>query len=223
MRTIFPSIRDKPVFALDFSITYVGIIFLGLSIAGTELFKLYPDNKLEILLIRIIHTFFMFALVFLTQSILRAKKVSTTGYFGLAVIGLWLAIPSLLVRVLLMEEFNLIVDSQEAPYFTEQFLISLLHAFFWIPASIILGGQRNKIIEAFKEYEKRLVVSARKNIRNSEDFYDLKKDVDQTFRDELIMHASQLLNSLTFSDDKKVSLKERSEIMLRYYKGNTLR
>ena len=223
MRTIFPSIRDKPVFALDFSITYVGIIFLGLSIAGTELFKLYPENKLEILLIRVIHTIFMFALVYLTQSTLRARKVSSTGYFGLAVIGLWLAIPSLLVRVLLMEEFNLIVDSQVAPYFTEQFLISLGHAFFWIPVSIILGGQRNQIIEAFKEYEKRLVISARKNIRNSEDFYELKQDVDQTFRNELIMHASQLLNSLTFSDDKKLSLKERNEIMQRYLKGNTLR
>ena len=223
MRKIFPSIRDKPVFTLDFSLTYVGIIFLGLSIAGTELFKLYPENKLEIVMIRLIHTIFMFALVYLTQSILRARKVSTTGYFGLAIIGLWLAIPSLLVRVLLMEEFNLIADSQVAPYFTEQFLISLLHAFFWIPVAIILGGQRNKIIEAFKEYEKRLVVSARKIIRNSEDFYDLKKDVDQTFRDELIMHASQLLNSLTFSDDKKLSLKERNEIMQRYLKGNTLR
>ena len=223
MRTIFPSIRDKPVFALDFSITYVGIIFLGLSIAGTELFKLYPENKLEILLIRVIHTIFMFALVYLTQLTLRARKVSSTGYFGLAVIGLWLAIPSLLVRVLLMEEFNLIADSQVAPYFTEQFLISLGHAFFWLPVSIILGGQRNQIIEAFKEYEKRLVISARKNIRNSEDFYELKQDVDQTFRNELIMHASQLLNSLTFSDDKKLSLKERNEIMQRYLKGNTLR
>jgi hypothetical protein len=223
MRTIFPPLKNKPVFVLDFSLTYVGIIFLGLSIAGTELFKLYPENKLEIVMIRFIHTIFMFTFVYLTQSTLRARKISTTGYFGLAVIGLWLAIPSLLVRVLLMEEFNLIVDSQVAPYFTEQFLISLVHAFFWIPVSIILGGQRNKIIEAFKEYEKRLVVSARKSIRNSEDFYELKKDVDQTFRDELITHASQLLVSLTFSDDKKLSLKERNEIMQRYLKGNTLR
>ena len=223
MRTIFPPLKTKPVFVLDFSLTYVGIIFLGLSIAGTELFKLYPENKLEIVMIRLIHTIFMFALVYLTQSIFRARKVSTTGYFGLAVIGLWLAIPSLLVRVLLMEEFNLIADSQVVPYFTEQFLISLLHAFFWIPVAIILGGQRNKIIEAFKEYEKRLVISARKNIRNSEDFYEVKKNVDLSFRDELIMHASQLLNSLTFSDDKEISLKERNEIMQRYLKGNTLR
>ena len=223
MRTIFPPLKSKPVFVLDFSLTYVGVIFLSLSIAATEMFKIYPESKLEIIQIRVLHTIFIFALVFLTQLILRASKVINSGYLGLAVIGLWLAIPSLLIRVLLMEEFNLLADSQVAQYFHEQFLISLGHAFFWIPVVIILGGQRNKIIEAFKEYEKRLVISARKTIRNSSEFHNLKQEVDQTFRDELIMHASQLLNSLTFSDDKKLSLKERNEIMQRYLKGNTLR
>ncbi len=223
MRTIFPPLKSKPVFVLDFSLTYVGVIFLSLSIAATEMFKIYPESKLEIIQIRVLHTIFIFALVFLTQLILRASKVINSGYLGLAVIGLWLAIPSLLIRVLLMEEFNLLADSQVATYFHEQFLISLGHAFFWIPVVIILGGQRNKIIEAFKEYEKRLVISARKTIRNSSEFHNLKQEVDQTFRDELIMHASQLLNSLTFSDDKKLSLKERNEIMQRYLKGNTLR
>ncbi len=223
MRTIFPPLKSKPVFVLDFSLTYVGVIFLSLSIAATEMFKIYPESKLEIIQIRVLHTIFIFALVFLTQLIIRASKVINSGYLGLAVIGLWLAIPSLLIRVLLMEEFNLLADSQVAQYFHEQFLISLGHAFFWIPVVIILGGQRNKIIEAFKEYEKRLVISARKTIRNSSEFHNLKQEVDQTFRDELIMHASQLLNSLTFSDDKKLSLKERNEIMQRYLKGNTLR
>ena len=37
------------------------------------------------------------------------------------------------------------------------------------------------------------------------------------------MHSSLLLNSLSFSDDKKLSLTERNEIMQRYLKGNTLR
>jgi signal transduction histidine kinase len=223
MRSVFPSLRSSPSFHLDFSIIYVGIIFLELSIAGTELFKLYPENKFEVVQIRLIHTIFLFTIVFLTQLMLQVRKITSSSYLGLAVIGLWLAIPSLLVRVLLIEEFNLIADSQVAPYFTEQFLISLLQAFFWIPVAIILGGQRSKIIAAFKEYEKRLVITARKNIRNSEEFNELKKDVDQSFRDELIMHASQLLNSLTFSDDKKLSLKERNEIMQQYLKGNTLR
>ena len=223
MRLIFPPPKGNPIFDLDFSLVYVGIIFLELSIAGTELFMLYPENKLEIVLIRLTHTIFLFALVLLTQTFLKAKKVTTNGYLGLAVIGLWLSIPALLIRVLLMEEFNLITNSQVAPYFKEQFVISLGHAFFWIPVAIILGGQRNKIIEAFKEYEKRLIISARKNIRSSDDFYNLKLEVDHIFREELIMHSNLLLNSLTFSDDKKLSLKERNEIMQQYLKGNTLR
>ena len=223
MRTIFPPLKSKPIFNLDFSLVYVGIIFLELSISGTELFKLYPDNKVDVILIRAIHTIFTFGFVAVIQLIIQAKKIDKTGYLGLAVIGLSLAIPSLLIRVLLMENFELIANSQITLFFKEQFLISLMHAFFWIPVAIILGGQRNQIIEAFKEYEKRLVISARKKIRESNDFLDLKKGVDQSFRDELIMHASLLLNSLSFSDDKKLSLTERNEIMQRYLKGNTLR
>ena len=223
MRTIFPPLKSKPVFNLDFSLVYVGIIFLELSISATELFKLYPENKVEVVLVRAIHTIFTILFAVLTQLTLQARKVTKAGYIGLAVIGFSLAIPSLLIRVLLMENFELITNSQITSYFQEQFLISLGHAFFWIPVVIILGGQRNQIIEAFKDYEKRLVTSARKKIRESNDFYELKKDVDKTFRDELIMHASQLLNSFTFSNDKKLTLTERNEIIQRDLKGNTLR
>jgi hypothetical protein len=223
MRTIFPPLKSKPLFTLDFSITYVGVLFLTFSIAGTELLKLYPENKSEIIKIRILHTCFILALIFVTELLLKVRKIRETGYIGLALIGLWLALPSLLFRIFLMEEFNLVNDSRVGLYFREQFLISLGQAFFWTPVAIILGGQRSKIIEVFKEYEKRLVISARKNIRKSDDFFDLKKEVDHSFRNELIMHASQLLNSLTFSDDKKLSLKARNEIMQRYLKENTLR
>ena len=151
MRTIFPPLKSKPVFNLDFSLVYVGIIFLELSISATELFKLYPENKVEVVLIRAIHTIFTIGFLVLTQLTIQVRKVTKAGYLGLTVIGLSLAIPSLLIRVLLMENFELITDSQITSYFEEQFLISLVHAFFWIPVVIILGGQRNKIIEAFKE------------------------------------------------------------------------
>jgi len=223
MRTIFPPVKSKPSFNLDFSIVYVGIIFLELSIAGTELFKLYPDKKFEVVMVRAIHTILLFAFVYLAQVTLRIRKRNKTGYLGLALIGLSLAIPSLLSRVLLMENFGLISDSQTNKYFFEQILISIVHAFFWIPVAIILGGQRNKIIEAFKEYEARLVVSARINIRKSDDFFDLKQEVDQTVRGELILQANNLLNNLSYGDDKKLSLKERNEIIQRYLKENTLR
>ena len=223
MPSIFPSIRLKPVFNLDFSLAYIGIIFLGFSIAGTEIFQLYPENKAEVIQIRLIHTFYLMVSVFLTQIILNRLNKTTTGYAGLALIGLWIAIPSLLVRVFLMQSYGLVTNSQVVPYFLEQLLIVLLQAFFWIPVVIILGGQRSRIFEAFKAYEKRLVINARKSIRQSAEFIHVKKQVDKDYKEELSMHSNLLLNSITYGDNAQLNLKQRNEIIQRYLKTNTLR
>ena len=223
MRSIFPSIRSKPEFNLDFSLTYAGIIFLGFSIASTEMFQLYPEHKTDVIEIRLIHTLYLFISVLLAQVILKKLKRSTAGYLGLALIGLSIAIPSLIVRVFLMQSYGLISASQVGAYFFEQMSIVLLQAFFWIPIVIILGGQRSRIFEAFKEYEKRLVVTARKNIRNSAEFIQLKKQVDQDYKEELNQHAHLLMNSLNFGDKSSFDLGQRNEIIQRYLKNNTLK
>ena len=223
MRSIFPSIKSKPVFNLDFSLAYAGIIFLGFSIAGTELFQLYPENKTEVTQIRLIHTLYLLLIVFLTQVFLKKINKNTAGYSGLALIGLWLAIPSLFVRVFLMQSYGLITNSQVFQFFFEQLTIVLLQAFFWIPVVIILGGQRSRIFEAFKEYEKRLVINARRSIRQSAEFIHLKKQVDQDFKDELNLHSHLLLNSLSIGDKSTLNLGERNEIIQRYLKSNSLR
>ena len=223
MRSLFPSIKHKPVFYLDFSLAYIGIVFLGFSIAGTEIFQLYPENKSEVIQIRLIHTFYLLAIVFLTQVGLKRLDKNTAGYAGLAVIGLWLAIPSLFVRVYLMQAYGLISSAEVTSYFFEQFLIVLVQAFFWIPVVIILGGQRSRIFEAFKAYEKRLVITARKSIRQSAEFIQIKKQVDKDYKEELSMHSNLLLNSITFGDNAQLNLKQRNEIIQRYLKTNTLR
>lgn len=223
MRSIFPSIRSKPEFNLDFSLTYAGIIFLGFSIASTEMFQLYPESKTDVIEIRLIHTLYLIISVLLAQVILKKLKRNTAGYLGLALIGLSIAIPSLIVRVFLMQSYGLISASQVGAYFFEQMSIVLLQAFFWIPIVIILGGQRSRIFEAFKEYEKRLVVTARKNIRNSTEFIQLKKQVDQDYKEELNQHAHLLMNSLNFGDKSSFDLGQRNEIIQRYLKNNTLK
>ena len=223
MRSIFPSIKSKPVFNLDFSLAYAGIIFLGFSIAGTELFQLYPENKTEVIEIRLIHTLYLLLIVFLTQVFLKKINKNTAGYSGLALIGLWLAIPSLFVRVFLMQSYGLITNSQVFQFFFEQLTIVLLQAFFWIPVVIILGDQRSRIFEAFKEYEKRLVINARRSIRQSAEFIHLKKQVDQDFKDDLNLHSHLLLNSLSIGDKSTLNLGERNEIIQRYLKSNSLR
>jgi signal transduction histidine kinase len=122
-----------------------------------------------------------------------------------------------------MQSYGLISASQVGAYFFEQMSIILLQAFFWIPIVIILGGQRSRIFEAFKEYEKRLVVTARKNIRNSAEFIQLKKQVDQDYKEELNQHAHLLMNSLNFGDKSSFDLGQRNEIIQRYLKNNTLK
>ena len=223
MRSIFPSIRSKPEFNLDFSLAYAGIIFLGFSIASTEMFQLYPESKTDVIEIRLIHTLYLIISVLLAQVILKKLKRSTAGYLGLALIGLSIAIPSLIVRVFLMQSYGLISASQVGAYFFEQMSLVLLQAFFWIPIVIILGGQRSRIFEAFKEYEKRLVVTTRKNIRNSAEFIQLKKQVDQDYKEELNQHAHLLMNSLNFGDKSSLDLGQRNEIIQRYLKNNTLK
>lgn len=223
MRSIFPSIKSKPEFNLDFSLAYAGIIFLGFSIASTEMFQLYPESKTDVIKIRLIHTLYLILSVLLTQVILKKIKRNTAGYPGLALIGLSLAIPSLIVRVFLMQSYGLISTSQVGTYFFEQLSIILLQAFFWIPVVIILGGQRSQIFEAFKEYERRLVVTARKKIRNSAEFIQLKKQVDLDYKEELNQHVHILMNSITFGDKSSLDLGQRNEIIQRYLKTNTLR
>ena len=223
MRSIFPSIRSKPEFNLDFSLAYAGIIFLGFSTAGTEMFQLYPESKTDVIEIRLIHTLYLIMSVLLAQVILKKLKRNTAGYPGLALIGLSIAIPSLIVRVFLKQSYGLISASQIGTYFFEQLSIILLQAFFWIPIVIILGGQRSRIFEAFKEYEKRLVVTTRKNIRNSAEFIQLKKQVDQDYKEELNQHAHLLMNSLNFGDKSSLDLGQRNEIIQRYLKNNTLK
>jgi hypothetical protein len=159
----------------------------------------------------------------LTQVGLKRLDKNTAGYAGLAVIGLWLAIPSLFVRVYLMQAYGLISSADVTSYFFEQFLIVLVQAFFWIPVVIILGGQRSRIFEAFKAYEKRLVITARKSIRQSAEFIQVKKQVDKDSKEELSMHSNLLLNSITYGDNAQLNLKQRNEIIQRYLKTNTLR
>jgi hypothetical protein len=64
MRLLFPSIKTKPAFTLNFALAYIGVYVLEISIAGTELLKLYPESKTEVIEIRIIHGVFAFALIF---------------------------------------------------------------------------------------------------------------------------------------------------------------
>ena len=223
MRSIFPSIKSKPTFNLDFSLLYIGIFLLTFSILGTELYKQYPESKVAVLQVRFIHTIYLLISVFAAQQLLKLLKISKSGYLGIFILGICLALPALFVRIFLMANFELVKSSEIVTYLSEQSLIALMQAFFWIPVAVILGGQRTKIFDVFKDYQMRLIISARRNIRESKDFIDLKAEVDRFYREELTRNAHLLLDSITFSENENLTLKEKNEVIQRYLKDNSLR
>jgi hypothetical protein len=223
MKQIFPPLKNKPLFALDFSLAYVGIVILGLSIATTELLKVYPDNKFEVLQVRLIHTFFLVVFVLLTHKVLIGLKVEKLSYLGLCVLGVWIALPSLIVRIYLMNTFDLIPTSQALDFFINNSIPSLGQALFWIPVVIILGGQRSAIFGAFKDYEGRLVSTARQTIRESNSFLKAKNQIDESYRDELNKNSGFLLESLNAADDKNLTLEERNTALQSHLRINPLR
>jgi hypothetical protein len=223
MKQIFPPFKTRPHFALDFSLAYVGIVILGLSIAVTELLKVYPDNKFAVVQVRLIHTFFLFIFAFLTHKVLIRLKIERLSYLGLCVLGVWIALPSLIVRVSLMNYFDLIPASQALEFFLEHGIPSLGQALFWIPVVIILGGQRSAIFGAFKDYERRLVSTARQTIRESNSFLKAKNQIDESYRDELNKNSGFLLESLNAADDKSLTLEERNTALQSHLRINPLR
>lgn len=223
MRQIFPPFKSRPHFVLDFSLAYVGIVLLGLSIAITELLKVYPDNKFAVIQVRLIHTFFLFVFTFLTHKVLIRLKIEKLSYLGLCVLGVWIALPSLIVRVSLMNYFDLIPASQALEFFLEHGIPSLGQALFWIPVVIILGGQRSAIFGAFKDYERRLVSTARQTIRESNSFLQAKNQIDESYRHELIKNSGFLLESLNAADDKNLTLEERNRALQSHLRINPLR
>ena len=223
MRQIFPPFKSRPHFVLDFSLAYVGIVLLGISIAITELLKVYPDNKFAVIQVRLIHTFFLFVFAFLTHKVLIRLKIEKLSYLGLCVLGVWIALPSLIVRVSLMNYFDLIPASQALEFFLEHSIPSLGQALFWIPVVIILGGQRSAIFGAFKDYERRLVSTARQTIRESNSFLQAKNQIDESYRYELIKNSGFLLESLNAADDKNLTLEERNRALQSHLRINPLR
>ena len=223
MKQIFPPFKSRPHFVLDFSLAYVGIVFLGLSIAVTELLKVYPDNKFAVIQVRLIHTFFLFVFAFLTHKVLIGLKIEKLSYMGLCGLGVWIALPSLIVRVSLMSYFDLIPPSQSLEFFLEHGIPSLGQALFWIPVVIILGGQRSAIFEAFKEYESRLVSNARQTIRESKSFIESKNLIDESYRQELHKNSGFLLESINAADDKSLSLEQRNGALQNHLRINPLR
>jgi len=218
MRSIFPSIKSKPKFPLDFSLIPAGIVLLEVSVTLTEVLKIRSGTTFNLLLMRAIHTIALLLLIALTERLLHKFKIFEAGYMGLWALGVTLAGLSEIIRILLTFAIDIQPDIA-----THRFFIVLIQGFFWIPVLVIVGGQLSQIFQVFKEYEKRLITNTRKNIRLSPRFKNIQEAIEDKIRKDLQKESNLLYLSLQDSASETSSIKSHNEIIQPLLKGSALR
>jgi two-component sensor histidine kinase len=218
MRAIFPPIKSKPRFALDFSLIPAGIVLLEISVTLTEILKIRSGTTFNLLLLRAIHTIALLLLIWITERILHELKIYEAGYKGLWVLGIILAGLSEIIRDVL----TLFVDVQ-LDTASHRFFIILIQGLFWIPVLIIVGGKLSQIFQVFKEYEKRLITNTRIHIRQSPRFKNIQESIEEQIRRDLLELSSLVYLYLRDAEAKDLTLQSRNNLVQPLLKGSALR
>jgi len=218
MRSIFPPIKTKPTFKLDFSLIPAGIILLEVSVTLTEVLKIHSGTTFNLLLLRAIHTIALLLLIAATERLLHKNNIYEAGYKGLWALGITLAGLSEVFREVLTYFIDVKLDLS-----SHRFFIVLIQGIFWIPVLIIVGGQLSEIFRVFKEYEKRLLTNTRKIIRQSPRFKNFQESIEEKIRRELREHSSDLKLALDNIESTNTNLVAKNNLAQPLLKGNALR
>ena len=202
----------------DFSLIPIGILLLEISIISGN-YSQYKNTKLENLLIMsLVHTFFISVLLLIYRSYLRKNLVNEANYFSLSMIGFVIAIIASTIYLGLGRYLN----ENTMPYGTNLF-VNFIQGCFWFPNILILGGKRQDIIKSISRYEERLIIQTRKSVRNSEDFAKIKNKVTENIYQELKKICSGLIEKIDTVQMNQENPSKKVEKFEKILAGNELR
>ena len=218
MSSIFPPLKSKPRFPLDLSLLPAGIIFLESAALLTELSRMKEGETTEVVLVRVIHTVILFVLAKIANRVISHRKIVEVSYSQIFAIGVMLSGLAEIARMLLTALLNVSED-----YSSHRFFIVLVHGLFWIPVFVIVGGRLTEIFSVFKDYEKRLLIKTRINIRTSLAFKREQEVIQDEIRKNLKREATAVLKALAISNRRSNSLSDRNKEIQPHLVGLNLR
>jgi hypothetical protein len=101
--------------------------------------------------------------------------------------------------------------------------IVLLQGCLWFPAFIIVGGKRTEIFEHFKAYEERLIIATRARSRNSDEFREIQREIQDRIRVELYASCKELKESISRTNLAQGNLAENNAAIQHHLAGEALR
>jgi hypothetical protein len=218
MRTVIPGIGSQHKHKIDFSLIPLGVILIEFSVFTTQLSKDGYGNLRGLIIMRVLHTLVMLLLVGLLSQVFIKLKKTELNYRTIAITGtLVIALGELIHRYM-------------GPYFDVELVgiyrrigIVLLQGCLWFPAFIIVGGKRTEIFEHFKAYEERLIIATRARSRNSDEFREIQRDIQDRIRIELYVSCKALKESISRTNLAQGNLAENNAAIQPHLAGEALR
>jgi hypothetical protein len=218
MRSVIPGISSEHKHKIDFSLIPLGVILIEFSVFTTQLSKDEYGNFLKLIELRVLHTLLMLLLSFLLAQIFIKLKKTELNYRTIAITGtLVIAVGDVIHRYLgpIFEVELVGVDRRIG--------IILLQGCLWFPAFMIVGGKRTEILHHFKAYEERLIIATRARSRNSDQFRDIQREIQERIRLELYASCSALKESISRISSSQGNLAENNSTIQPHLVGEDLR
>jgi signal transduction histidine kinase len=218
MSPLFSGIASNNKHKIDFALVPLAIVLIEFSVFATQVSTDSYDSLIDLILMRIIHTVVMVLLsVGVSQAYLWLKRpelnFQTLALTGLMVIALGDILHAYLANIFGVELVSI----------NRRIGIIVLQGCIWFPVFMIVAGLRREIQQGFKNYEERLIVTARIRSRESDEFIEEQRRLQDEIRRELISLCSAMKSSIIKILSSNRSIPSQSASIRPILQGEDLR
>lgn len=218
MRALTASLVSQSKYPIDFALVPAAIVLIEISVFFTQLAREVERNLTNLILLRVIHTLIMIFVAYLvSQTYKRLQKINAS--FGtLAFTGVLVMAFGDLTHAYFASLFEI-----ELVSIFRRIGIILIQGSIWFPVFIIFGGNRKEIFHQFREYEKRLFISARALSRTSQEFRVVQRELQDQIQKQFRESCDVIREAITKISIAGGSLEEQYAAMKPYLIGEQLR
>ena len=218
MRALIAGLGSKSTYPIDFALVPVAIILIEISVFFTQLAREVERNLTSLIVMRFIHTLLMIFIAYLVSQTYRRLNKTSASFGLLAITGVLVTALGDITHVYFASLFDI-----ELVSIYRRIGIVLIEGSLWFPAFLIFGGNRKEIFRQFREYEKRLFISARAQSRTSQEFRGVQKELQDQIKKQFRESCDVIGAAITKIKIAGGSLGEQYAAMKPYLIGEQLR
>jgi hypothetical protein len=218
MRALIAGLGSKTLYPIDFALVPIAIVLIEISVFFTQLTREVEQNLTNLILLRVIHTLIMIFIAYLVSQTYKRLQLISASFGALAITGVLVTALGDLTHAYFASLFDI-----ELVSVYRRIGIVLIQGSLWFPAFLIFGGNRREIFRQFREYEKRLFISARAQSRTSKEFRELQKELQDQIQKQFRESCDVISEAITKITITGGNLRDQYAAMKPYLIGEQLR